>query len=260
MANIIIMAVLALVSSVGSLASFPNETTYERTLSSGQKVVCDRCAPGFHLHTHCTKTRKTVCHPCDEGFYTEYWNYILECLPCNFCSSEQVLKRQCSSSQNSVCECKEGYYWHKYYCKRHTQCPSGYGIKKKGTPYKDTLCEPCLHGYFAPKDKKFPCLPHTPCKTEEKLLLHGTDTFDNVCATCNDITGEGKDELIRSVLQKTSSHHKSRWLQRWLNNTTAERVKELPAKLREHNKRHLADKVDQKIYRIVNLCSNGIMD
>ncbi|KAG7324564.1 hypothetical protein KOW79_012580 [Hemibagrus wyckioides] len=77
----LILTVLVLYSTV-SLVLAPRDTTYPREHPAGQKLVCNRCPPGYRLQKHYTETQQTICKPCDEGLYTEVWNYIYECLPC----------------------------------------------------------------------------------------------------------------------------------------------------------------------------------
>uniref|UniRef100_A0AAZ3NTW9 TNFR-Cys domain-containing protein n=1 Tax=Oncorhynchus tshawytscha TaxID=74940 RepID=A0AAZ3NTW9_ONCTS len=101
--------------------------------STGQLLTCHRCPPGHHMSAHCTATTQTVCTPCPSGHYTQYWNYLHKCLYCGtFCGEHQVVKEECSVLNDRVCECKGGYYWDADFCIRHSECPSGYGVKRRG--------------------------------------------------------------------------------------------------------------------------------
>ncbi|KAL6473912.1 hypothetical protein MHYP_G00174730 [Metynnis hypsauchen] len=258
-----------------------NEYTYERVFS-GKKVVCDRCPPGTHLHAHCTDTRPTDCRPCSTGFYTEFWNYIPECLPCNLCALNQEETHSCTPSQNRVCQCKEGYYWLSHFCKKHTVCSTGHGIKNKGTPYKDTECEPCTNGHYANAASGITqCTPHTACQGDEKPVIHGTNWHNNMCFTCNNITTKGWPTLIKPLLSDVFTQQKQRRLQRlhrilkldgnygdgkalrhWLSTTSEQQLTDLPAILIRANLESLADNVEQKIKRFqeeAKYCSNNIM-
>ncbi|XP_036432760.1 tumor necrosis factor receptor superfamily member 6B-like [Colossoma macropomum] len=256
-----------------------NGNTYERVLPSGKKVICDRCPPGTHLHAHCTDTRPTDCRPCSAGFYTEIWNYIPECLPCVPCALNQEETQSCTPSQNRVCQCKEGYYWLSHFCKKHTVCSAGQWIKNKGTPYKDTECEPCRDGHYANGAAGITkCTPHTACKGDEKLVIHGTNWHDNMCVTCNNVTTEGWPTLIKPLLSELFAQQKQRRLQRlyrilkldvndgalqsWLSTASEQQLTDLPAILIRANLHSLADKVEQKIERFqeeAKYCSNNIM-
>ncbi|XP_058264907.1 tumor necrosis factor receptor superfamily member 11B-like isoform X2 [Hemibagrus wyckioides] len=185
----LILTVLVLYSSTVSLILAQNETTYLRELPTGQKLLCNRCPPGYRLQKHCTATHQTICKPCDAGLYTEVWNYIYECLPCRWCRPDQVEVQKCTNSTNRVCGCKEGFYLDSDICRPHSVCPSGYRVKEKGTPDRDTVCEHCQKGFHADGQLgNALCVPYSECKSEEKLLLHGTIYMDNVCVTCNRIT------------------------------------------------------------------------
>ncbi|KAF4081601.1 hypothetical protein AMELA_G00163330 [Ameiurus melas] len=281
----IILTVLVLYSSIAPSVIAENETTYQRKLPSGKIVTCERCLPGFRLQKHCTDTQRTVCRPCDAGFYTEFSNYIFDCLPCDWCSSDQTVAQECTRSSNRVCECKEGFYWNSHFCQQHTVCQKGYGVKVKGTPHRDTECESCAKGYYAAGNT--PCVPHTPCKSEEKLLLNGTSTVDNVCFSCNSITQDGTVKLIKQhvieifknqstqklhriyrhlngkdgVCRSLGDHdHCIQKLQQWLNKATEEQILSLPDKLHKHN--GIAKNIKDSIKRIhdeINLCRNTLL-
>ncbi|XP_060767076.1 tumor necrosis factor receptor superfamily member 11B-like [Neoarius graeffei] len=287
-----VLTLLVLYSSTASLVLAQNETTYLHKLPSGRTVLCNRCGPGFRLQQHCTETRPTKCQPCNDGFYTKYWNYIYDCLPCDWCSSDEVMVQECTRSSNRVCACKEGFYRDSYSCQPHTVCPVGYGVKEKGTPYTDTVCEYCRNGSYAvgqPGNTK--CVPHTPCKSEEKLLFHGTSHLDNVCVTCNSIAQDGWVNILKQSLIEIVKHHNTKmlhriirqltnskniralrsvtdqdtWiqqLQQWLSKATEQQVSSLPGLLHEFNMKSLATKIESKINRIqdeVNLCRNTLI-
>lgn len=115
------------------LSTAQNSTTYMHFESStGQTLECERCKPGYHLVEHCTTTHPTKCALCEDGLYTACWNYVNECLMCDTCYENQVISQPCSPSQNTKCVCQDGYFWNRYYCKRHKVCSSGYGVKRKG--------------------------------------------------------------------------------------------------------------------------------
>ncbi|XP_026803128.3 tumor necrosis factor receptor superfamily member 6B [Pangasianodon hypophthalmus] len=289
-----ILTVLVLYSSAASLVLAQNETTYLRELPSGQKLLCNRCPPGFHLRTHCTETQPTACQPCDVGFYTAYWNYISDCLPCSWCSSDHVVVQECTRSSNRVCECKKGFYRDSKFsniCRPHTVCPSGYGVKEKGTPNSDTVCEVCKSGYYsAGQPGNTQCVPHTECRSEEKLLFHGTNYVDNVCVTCNSITDDGWVKLINQPFIEIFKNHNTRKLHRFvmsltrsmnghvcrpvtdhdwilllrqcLSVATKQQISSLPKQLHEFGLKNLATNMEQRIKRIqdeVHLCRNTLI-
>ncbi|KAJ8395282.1 hypothetical protein AAFF_G00034840 [Aldrovandia affinis] len=124
-----------------------NATTYQHFDSvTGRGLTCNRCPPGSYMRQHCTANQQTKCVPCPSNHFTQYWNYVTKCLYCSYCADDQIVKKECSPLHDRECECKEGYYWDSHFCLKHTECPSGYGIKQKGTAHKNNECEKCPHG------------------------------------------------------------------------------------------------------------------
>ncbi|KAG7324558.1 hypothetical protein KOW79_012574 [Hemibagrus wyckioides] len=284
----LILTVLVLYSSTVSLILAQNETTYLRELPTGQKLLCNRCPPGYRLQKHCTATHQTICKPCDEGLYTEVWNYIYACLPCRWCRPDQVEVQKCTNSTNRVCGCKEGFYLDSDICRPHSVCPSGYRVKEKGTPLKDTVCVPCRRRRSA--DGRLECDPRTECKSDERLLVHGTSYMDNVCVSCSSITRDGWVKFIIQPFIEIFKNHSTRKLQRfiwqltnssdrclsdqdfcflqleeWFSKATEQQVNNLPKMLQEagiksHN---LTIKIEHRLKKIqdeVRICRNTFFD
>ncbi|KAG7324561.1 hypothetical protein KOW79_012577 [Hemibagrus wyckioides] len=287
----LILTVLVLYSSTVSLILAQNETTYLRELPTGQKLLCNRCPPGYRLQKHCTATHQTICKPCDAGLYTEVWNYIYECLPCRWCRPDQVEVQKCTNSTNRVCGCKEGFYLDSDICRPHSVCPSGYRVKEKGTPDRDTVCEHCQKGFHADGQLgNALCVPYSECKSEEKLLLHGTIYMDNVCVTCNRITC---DDWVKFIIQPFTAVFKNhstcklfhfigrlttskcgcvfrsvvdqdfcfQQLEEWFSKATEQQVSNLPRLLQKASIRDLAKNIKQRIMKIrneVRLCRNTL--
>ncbi|XP_070977226.1 tumor necrosis factor receptor superfamily member 6B-like isoform X2 [Oncorhynchus clarkii lewisi] len=182
--------------------------------STGQLLTCHRCPPGHHMSAHCTATTQTVCTPCPSGHYTQYWNYLHKCLYCGtFCGEHQVVKEECSVLNDRVCECKGGYFWDADFCIRHTECPSGYGVKRRGTTETDTECEKCPHGSFSySTSSRALCVNHTDCASlGRKTVLRGTCWHDNLCAlSCEELKDGGEFKLLRTFLPDFFAHHKMR--------------------------------------------------
>ncbi|ROL42092.1 Tumor necrosis factor receptor superfamily member 11B [Anabarilius grahami] len=96
-----------------------------------QILTCTRCPAGTHMRAHCTASEDTVCSSCPKDHFTQFWNYLPKCLYCStFCVENQYIKKECSPTNNRVCQCKEGYYWQADFCIKHTECPSGYGVQQ----------------------------------------------------------------------------------------------------------------------------------
>ncbi|KAG7324563.1 hypothetical protein KOW79_012579 [Hemibagrus wyckioides] len=286
----LILTVLVLYSSTVSLVLAHNKPRYLREFHSGQAVLCDLCPPGYHVQKHCTKTQQTICWPCNEGLYSEVWNYIYRCLPCRWCWSNQVEVQKCTSSTNRVCKCKEGFYLDSDICRPHSVCPSGYIVKEKGSPDRDTVCERCQEGYYADGHSgNASCVPHSECKSEEKLLFHGTIYMDNVCITCKSIA---HDDWVKFVIQPFTAifKHHSTWklqrfighliskdsrifrfiadknfcfqqLEEWFSKATEQQVNNLPKLLQKASMSDLAENIKQRIKKLrneVRLCRMNV--
>ncbi|XP_010152852.1 PREDICTED: tumor necrosis factor receptor superfamily member 6B-like, partial [Eurypyga helias] len=102
-----------------------NKPTYQwKDAASNEVITCHQCPPGTFVARHCTQKTETVCDPCPELHYTQYWNYLEKCRYCNvICGEKQVEVQQCNATHNRVCQCQEGYYSEMEFCIRHSGCP-----------------------------------------------------------------------------------------------------------------------------------------
>ncbi|KAM9497202.1 uncharacterized protein Hap1MRO34_003370 isoform 2-T2 [Clarias gariepinus] len=273
----VFFTILVLYCTAASLVLAQYETKYWRELPSGRKLLCDRCPPGFRLQAHCTETEPTQCAACDAGYYTQYWNYVYDCLPCNWCSGDEVVMQECTRSSNRVCGCKAGFYRDSYFCKPHTVCEKGYEVKEMGTPDRDMVCKPCIEGFYS-AGKNTPCIPHKACKSEEKLLSHGTSSFDHYVWV--KMIKELFIEIFKNYYNRKLHHYIKhleniriifsirdldgglQLLQQWLSEATDQQVKDLTKDLQYTGVKHLANKLEQKIRSIqneVHLCKSSFM-
>uniref|UniRef100_A0A3B1K572 Hematopoietic death receptor n=1 Tax=Astyanax mexicanus TaxID=7994 RepID=A0A3B1K572_ASTMX len=115
----------------------------QKYLHSG--ICCLNCPAGTYVKQHCTSdSQRGVCEPCDFGLYTEHENGLSECLHCTKCRSDQDLVKQCSSSQNSRCQCKKGYFCLPdqacEICKTCAKCGEGEEVAKSCTATSNTVC------------------------------------------------------------------------------------------------------------------------
>lgn len=110
------------------------QPTYQwKDAVTNEKLTCQQCPPGTFVAQHCTRDGQTVCEPCPDLHYTQYWNYLEKCRYCNvICGEKQVEVQQCNSTHNRVCQCQEGYYSEMEFCIRHSKCPPGSGVEKLG--------------------------------------------------------------------------------------------------------------------------------
>ncbi|XP_013808678.2 tumor necrosis factor receptor superfamily member 6B [Apteryx mantelli] len=161
---------------------------------TNEKITCQQCPPGTFVAQHCTRERQTVCEPCPDLHYTQYWNYLEKCRYCNvICEEKQVEVQQCNSTHNRVCQCQEGYYSEMEFCIKHSECPPGSGVFKPGTPFKNTECHPCPRGFFSSSNSSTKlCQPHQDCVQQGKITnVQGNQYHDTLCTSCGVGRGNG---------------------------------------------------------------------
>ncbi|XP_040900213.1 tumor necrosis factor receptor superfamily member 5 isoform X2 [Toxotes jaculatrix] len=149
---------------------------------------CDRCPAGTYAQAECDGEKPTVCAKCPDGFYTATKNHLNKCQVCRECSSHnnQRKAKECSATENTVCECKSGLYCSNDqcdHCQPVTPCSVGVGVKNPANRTSDTKCAPCEEGtYSNVTDFLSPCKPHTRCEVLGRTLkVHGTKTTNAVC-------------------------------------------------------------------------------
>uniref|UniRef100_A0ACB8F6G1 Uncharacterized protein n=1 Tax=Sphaerodactylus townsendi TaxID=933632 RepID=A0ACB8F6G1_9SAUR len=99
------------------------------------ELVCQQCPPGTFVAQHCTQDMPTRCESCPSLYYTQYWNYLDECLYCNtICNSREEEVRPCNATHDRACHCKAGYYFDPVsdFCLPHSTCPLGSGVAQPG--------------------------------------------------------------------------------------------------------------------------------
>ncbi|XP_010212254.1 PREDICTED: tumor necrosis factor receptor superfamily member 6B [Tinamus guttatus] len=115
-------------------AGFPPTYQWKDAVTDA-KVTCQQCPPGTFVAQHCSSARPTVCAPCPDLHYTQYWNYLERCRYCNvICEEKQVEVQQCNATHNRVCQCREGYFAENEFCIPHSECPPGSGVISADSP------------------------------------------------------------------------------------------------------------------------------
>lgn len=128
------------------------QPTYQwKDAVTSERITCQQCPPGTFVAQHCSRDRVTVCEPCPDLHYTQYWNYLEKCRYCNvICGEKQVEVQQCNATHNRACQCQQGYYSNMEFCIRHSECPPGSGVVKPGE-YPDGHCASSQGSCHAPK-------------------------------------------------------------------------------------------------------------
>ncbi|XP_030318919.1 tumor necrosis factor receptor superfamily member 6B isoform X2 [Calypte anna] len=202
------LLLLLLLPFLAELSSSIQPTYQWKDAVTREKLTCLQCPPGTFVAQHCSKERQTVCQPCPDLHYTQYWNYLEKCRYCNvICEEQQVEVQRCNSTHNRVCQCREGYYSEMEFCIRHSECPPGFGVEKLGSPFEDTQCQPCPHGFFSSATSSTkPCQPHQDCQQQGKVTnVPGNQYHDTLCTSCklgrsNSTQGAGADDCEQALI------------------------------------------------------------
>lgn len=106
-------------------------------------LLCDQCPPGTAVERHCHTEEPTVCAPCPEKRFAEQWHWGDSCQHCtSVCKERQIVRRECNSTHDRLCECIPGYHLVVEFCVRHTACSPGFGVIVQGkyTYFLSTMC------------------------------------------------------------------------------------------------------------------------
>ncbi|KAG7460893.1 hypothetical protein MATL_G00203720 [Megalops atlanticus] len=182
----------ALVGDVAAQAVAPSTATkslsahqyhYTDPLTGGQ-LVCDKCPAGTYVSKHCTQASVRECSRCHNGTYTRSENGVQQCHRCRQpCRAPFVEEVPCTATSDRLCACPAGTFADKGTCRRHTQCPKGWGVKKRGSKVEDIKCRQCPHGTFSDTPSSLlRCRTHTNCTALGlALITAGTREKDNTC-------------------------------------------------------------------------------
>nr|XP_057909327.1 tumor necrosis factor receptor superfamily member 11B-like isoform X2 [Doryrhamphus excisus] len=153
-------------------------------------LLCDQCPPGTAVTRHCTADIPTECQDCPERHFADNWHWGNSCQYCTLvCKERQLVKQECNSTHDRVCECAAGFHLVVEFCITHSSCPPGYGVAALGTPVSDTVCKPCPAGHFSSSPSSTEqCRPHRNCTdVGMKRLRKGTSTSDSICGSQDQI-------------------------------------------------------------------------
>ncbi|ROL43426.1 Tumor necrosis factor receptor superfamily member 21 [Anabarilius grahami] len=186
---------LLLVGDVLTHTLTPSPTT-EKPLSprhyhhidpvTGNKLVCDKCPAGTYVSSHCTEASVRECSPCPDGTFTRGENGVQQCHRCQRrCQAPFVEKTPCTSTTDRLCMCPPGSFSQGGKCQRHSSCPAGWGVRKRGSEKEDVRCQKCPRGTFSDvASDALRCKAHKDCLSLGlMLLIKGTEEKDNVCGS-----------------------------------------------------------------------------
>ncbi|KAM8754101.1 tumor necrosis factor receptor superfamily member 9a [Acanthopagrus schlegelii] len=143
---------------------------------SGNNVCCEACHPGNRLVSECGPKPQDLCKPCEPNTYTVKRLHP-SCSRCTQCVGVQVLLKECTTTTDTQCGCKEGLICGNPSC---TFCVMK--CNKGQEPTKDRLCRPCPEGTFNDQihQKCKPLSPKCP-KLDDKIVAKGNATSDIKC-------------------------------------------------------------------------------
>ncbi|XP_052592439.1 tumor necrosis factor receptor superfamily member 11A isoform X1 [Peromyscus californicus insignis] len=150
---------------------------------------CSKCEPGRYLSSKCTPTSDSVCLPCGPDEYLDSWNEEDKCLLHKVCDAGKALVAVDPGNRTAPrrCACTAGYHWNTdcECCRRNMECAPGFEAQHPLQLNMDTVCTPCLLGFFSDvfssTDK---CRPWTNCTLLGRIEAHpGTKKSDVVCSS-----------------------------------------------------------------------------
>ncbi|XP_074162601.1 tumor necrosis factor receptor superfamily member 4-like isoform X2 [Sminthopsis crassicaudata] len=126
------------------------------------------------------------------------------CRPCH-AELGLVIRRECSSTSNTVCGCSPGYFCTDMkgddceLCVPHRVCSPGQYVKARGTERNNTICEECQAGTFSTNGTLDRCLPWTNCTAQGLYEARpGTAITDAQCS--QDSHHQNKNFFINLVI------------------------------------------------------------
>uniref|UniRef100_A0A8C3W4J0 Tumor necrosis factor receptor superfamily member 5 n=1 Tax=Catagonus wagneri TaxID=51154 RepID=A0A8C3W4J0_9CETA len=173
---------------------------------------CNKCEPGKYMSAKCTTTSESVCLPCGPDEYLDTWNEEEKCLLHKVCDTGKALVAVEPGNRTAPrrCACTAGYHWSEdcHCCRRNAECGPGFGAQHPVQLNKDTVCKPCLAGYFSNTSSSTEkCKPWTNCTIlGETEAHHGTNKSDVVCSSSlssteppnGNVTGNSNSTFISS--------------------------------------------------------------
>ncbi|KAG7318825.1 hypothetical protein KOW79_017299 [Hemibagrus wyckioides] len=163
--------------SLGSHEVEPGCEDWTFSSSSSSEVCCRRCKPGNRLVTKCDMDVKVLCTPCENGTYTDN-NNAMFCKKCTECIKPLRMKKRCTASSDTVCECIEGFQCGDEAC---SFCVQQCGKGEEPTEHRD--CRPCPAGMFNSQIHHHCMKWSSSCRSpDQQIVAEGTAISDIVCA------------------------------------------------------------------------------
>ncbi|XP_058245642.1 tumor necrosis factor receptor superfamily member 14-like isoform X3 [Hemibagrus wyckioides] len=174
---------------------------------SAAEECCPMCAIGSVVLKDCHGDYSTTCKPCSKGTFMNEPNGLHACFQCKICENGLYISQNCTTIKDTVCGVLDGYYCMHYSDERrdcslaikHSKCKPGEQIKTPGTKSSDTVCEPCLSGFYSPEGVN--CSKWTDCSVKNEIEdQEGTSIKDVQCKPGRNRYGLIAAFLIDAVL------------------------------------------------------------
>ncbi|XP_046731552.1 tumor necrosis factor receptor superfamily member 9b isoform X2 [Silurus meridionalis] len=145
--------------------------------SNTRNSCCSRCKAGNRLVSRCGLDVTTLCEPCENGTYTVA-HTATSCRVCTGCISPLRVKKQCTASADTVCECVEGFQCGDDSCSFCFQlCGEG------EEPTENRGCKPCPAGTFNNQLHHHCVKWNSSCPSaDQQIVAAGTAVSNIVCA------------------------------------------------------------------------------
>ncbi|XP_068616643.1 death domain-containing membrane protein NRADD [Brachionichthys hirsutus] len=145
---------------------------------SGQ--CCSLCPAGVKVE--CGK-EDTECAPCPQGTFFSPEG-IGSCFPCSKCPSGVPTLASCSATQDTQCECDNGYFFwgSQGQCAPCSKCSRGQGVIRECGRQGNTKCQICGPGTFSEELRSSkPCQACTQCSPSEVEIRACMPNSDTLC-------------------------------------------------------------------------------
>ncbi|XP_022602409.1 tumor necrosis factor receptor superfamily member 21-like [Seriola dumerili] len=138
-----------------------------------EQQCCDKCPPGKYVKEFCTEHKKTLCSPCNDGFFSNQYSIFDRCEECQSCPYGYAEK--CTPITDAKCSCPPGFLCSNNVC---SACEENKHVTQEKLNMTDYLCPE--NAYFDAKNKI--CKPWTQCSAIGLAeLFPGNQTHDSVC-------------------------------------------------------------------------------
>ncbi|XP_046896084.1 tumor necrosis factor receptor superfamily member 9-like [Hypomesus transpacificus] len=156
-------------TAIGCMRWEPHKTT---------DVCCVHCKPGNRVVSRCGPDPKELCTPCEEGTYTKD-PLKFDCKQCTTCTGAFILKKRCTTTKDTECDCSAGYKCGDEGC---TFCVKECG--KGEEPTNQRSCQKCPQGTFNDQIHQ-KCKPWTTrCPHPNQHIVASGDAVSDIkCST-----------------------------------------------------------------------------